>query len=275
LNAIHITSSAPCAANNSEFGLSRFELYSAALSALLWRKLNGKIKLVTDKTALKVYEKHNLASVWNEIDDSLPIKTKFDPATFWAGSKILALSKQTAPVVMLDTDFILWQKLDFNRKLICAHREDLFADVYPPLSHFKMNGAYKFNPNWNQNALPCNTAFLFIKDNDFLKYYTEKSLEFMSAALPTDDKLCYMVFAEQRLLAMCAEEKNQPIDALLDKDNIFDRRQNIATHIWGAKTLLRNSTEQHEILCKKFRERIRRDFKKYEFLIDSIETYKP
>ncbi|MDR1176057.1 MAG: hypothetical protein LBK83_11385 [Treponema sp.] len=42
-----------------------------------------------------------------------------------------------------------------------------------------------------------------------------------------------MVFAEQRLLAMCCREKNIAINAILDGDNL--EKQQTFTHVWGLK----------------------------------------
>ena len=36
---------------------------------------------------------------------------KINETVFWAGAKILALSKQNAPCVMIDLDFILWENI--------------------------------------------------------------------------------------------------------------------------------------------------------------------
>ena len=51
---------------------------------------------------------------------------------------------------------------------------------------------------------PANTALSYFGDRAFTEQYVQTAIDFMQAASPADNGLTYMVFAEQRLLAMLA-----------------------------------------------------------------------
>ena len=70
-----------------------------------------------------------------------------------------------------------------------------------------MNNNYLFDENFDWSVLPSNTAFTYISNNEFKDYYTSESIKFMKNVINNNDKITNMVFAEQRLLSMCAERK--------------------------------------------------------------------
>ena len=190
--------------------INDFEIFTMILSALEWRKNNGEIKLVTDKKGRDFVQKYGIENIWNEMElsldemDNLPINEN----VFWAGAKILALSKQKSPCVMIDLDFIVWKQLDFSQyenELAVIHRESVNNGVYPQQDYFKVN-KFNFNEKWDWSLLACNTAFAFFGNEELRQYYCKKALDFMLDVDIKEDFLCYMVFAEQRLSAMCADE---------------------------------------------------------------------
>jgi hypothetical protein len=270
--AIHIQSTAPARAKGLTFAPDRYDLYTAALSALAWRKMNGSIRLVADRTAAEFYGLHGLDKLWNGIDVTIPEDMGgINPITYWAGGKLLALSMQTAPVAMIDTDFIVWERLDFGQDVICAHREDITEDIYPDPGSFFMRQDYVWHPLFDYSVLPCNTAFLYLPDDEILKLYTGMALDFMYSSYQTEDVLCHMVFAEQRLLGMCAAMLGRNVNTLLDKDRLFQRQEGF-THLWGAKQVLRADPAQNELFCSQCRQRILSDFGEYAYVIDRIEN---
>ncbi len=109
MDAIHIISTAPFYAKGGrDFRVEDFDLYCAALSALCWRRYNGRITLCADSRGAEYYRGIGFEGLWDGIDVCVPDDLDgIDPAMFWAGGKLLALSKREAPVVMLDTDFIV------------------------------------------------------------------------------------------------------------------------------------------------------------------------
>jgi len=271
MKAIHVQSFAPFFAKhgeNAEVKTDKFDLYCTVLSALNWRKYNGEIELICDKAAARYYGE---LDVWNEIKPIIPDGLEgINPAMFWAAAKLFALREISAPVVMLDMDFIVWKKLSFGDSITAAHREDLYPDVYPDVNYFQMQADYIFNENFDYKALPLNTAFLYLPDEGFKQYYVNMALDFMKSAKDCNDYLCYMVYAEQRLLALCAEYLKQPVETLLDKDKIFGL-QNDFTHLWGEKQKMRDNPAEEQDFNKRCAERIRKDFPEYEHIVERIE----
>jgi len=271
MNAIHILSAAPFFAGGGQnFRMDDFDLYCAALSALEWRDKNGSITLCADKASAEYIGNMGLGELWDEIRICVPDDLDgINPLMFWAGGKLLSLRSVSAPVVMLDTDFIVWEKLDFGSDIIAAHREELSPDIYPPFSFFK--AARHILPDFDENALPLNTAFLYLPDNDFKEFYTSQAIAFMKSAAECSDRLRYMVFAEQRMAAMCAEYTGTPVATLLDKDRLFFPQERF-THLWGAKQKMRDNPPLRRGFLEKCKARIRRDFPEYGHIIESIEN---
>ena len=52
------------------------------------------------------------------------------------------------------------------------------------------------------------TAFCVIKNEQLLRYYTDKSIEFMRHTSEQNDRLAYMVFAEQRMCAYVCKKSS-------------------------------------------------------------------
>ncbi len=273
MNAFHIYSTAPFFAKNplGEPRIDRAEAYCTVLSALEWRKHNGSITMITDTHGIGLFEKLGITSVWDRLEGSLAADAGgVDPQMFWAGAKLLALRDFPAPCVMLDTDFIVWQKLDLSI-MTAAHEEELNPDIYPDVSHFLMNG-YTFPDGIDFNVKPLNTAFLYMPDEDFKLYYTSQAAAFMRLAAHTGDPLTYMVFAEQRLLPMLAKKCGVDYTVLMDKDRLFFP-QNSFTHLWGAKQAMRDDPDKAERFCQRCKKRIAEEFPEYSSVIDSIEKY--
>ena len=275
MKAIHVNSLSPFFAKNGSDAkpvFERFELYNTVLSALTWRKYNGEISLVCDGVSANYYRALGITGIWNEVRIGIADDLEgINPIMFWAAGKLLALRETPSPVVMLDTDFIVWKKMNFPDTLIAAHSEDLNPGVYPDIEYFQMKPGYLFNSRFNYKALPLNTAFLYLPDEDFKQFYVNMAIEFMKSARDTSDYLCYMVYAEQRLLSMCAEYLKVPTETLLDKDRLF-LKQDDFTHLWGAKQVLRDDKAEEERFRSRCARRIRQDFPEYEYVVEKIEN---
>ena len=182
MNAFHIISTAPFfAKNNGAFALEDFDLFTAVISALEWRRDGSRIFLYCDAPAADYIRNAGLEKVWDGVRDTLPDDLDgIDPEMFWAAGKLLALRQMDAPCVMIDTDLIVWSKPEFGRDIIAAHREDLNPDVYPPLEYFSAAG--HILPGFSREVLPLNTAFFYVPDNDFKEFYTSQAVAFMKSA---------------------------------------------------------------------------------------------
>lgn len=199
-----------------------YEILTTMLSALMWRKYNGGIKLVTDSVGAEYYDKLGMRHIWNDgidvIFDKI-IDKEIDPNIFWAAGKIYALREQREPSAMIDTDFIIWKPMWdqlVNEKLVVAHREEINDVSYPDKGYFDMDITYAFPEGWDWSILPCNTAFAYISDMDFKDTYTKSSIDFMKHVKPNQDTITNMVFAEQRIISMCAHMNGVYIKSLLD-----------------------------------------------------------
>lgn len=270
MNAIHIASFAPSAAKGKrEPAVEDFDLYCTAISALQWRKNGGSITMCCDNAFAEYYRRIGFSEVWDDIDVCVADDLEgIDPLMFWAGGKLLALREADAPVVMLDTDFIVWDNPVFGGEIIAAHRENISDGIYPQLSFFQTRG--HILPDLSEDVLPLNTAFLYIPDNDFKEFYTSQAIAFMKSAVKCGDHLKYMVFAEQRLAAMCADYTGTPVKTLLDKDILF-RPQSDFTHLWGAKQAMRDHPELRADFLAKCRSRLLSGFPDFAYIIELID----
>lgn len=271
MDAFHISSFAPAKTKGkTAVKIEDFDLYCTALSALAWRKFNGKITICCDSVFADYYEKIGFLPLWDEVKVNVSDDLEgINPAMFWAGGKLLALREMNAPCVMIDTDFIVWRTLSFGDEIIAAHREEISDDIYPPLDFFAVKN--HVIPDFSETVLPLNTAFLYVPDNDFKNFYTSQAIAFMKSAVDCDDYLKYMVFAEQRMLAMCADFTETPVKTLLDKDSLHFPQSDF-THLWGAKQVMRDNPALRADFVEKCKTRINRDFPEYSYIIEKIEA---
>ena len=265
MNAIHTLRARGTREN---FALHDFELFALTLSALEWRKLGGKIKLVTDKIGAEYLDKCGLLNTWNSIEIELDaIKSlAINENVFWAGAKIYALSLQEMPCVSMDLDFILWKPIDFTaygKDLAVIHREDINEAVYPSRKNFNFRDGWQL-PNWlDWTVRPCNAAFVYFGSERLVRDYTDFAIKFMQNADVEDDRLTYMVFAEQRWLAMCAEHLDIPVHEFSSIEGLFSKKQKYFTHIWGYKQRLRNNPMEAEKFCRRCAGRLKHDFPEF------------
>ena len=56
-----------------------------------------------------------------------------------------------------------------------------------------------------------------------------------------NNRLAYMVFAEQRMLPMCAKKLNMSIMSFSDLNRLFKNGDNMFTHTWGMKQQMRDN----------------------------------
>ena len=214
----------------------------------------GRIKLYADSTAWDYYDSLGMLDLWNGGIDTETLDTvpgNIDQNIFWAAGKLLALRNEPAPVVLLDTDLIVWKPIeDILRKVEIAvlHRESLHPGTYLPKEYLKIRKDYQFDPEWDWEEPACNNALFFIADQAFKDYYTDCAIDFMTdnRELPKE-LVSQMVFAEQRILAMCAKQKMFPIHHFLEDP--FQQDNTTFTHIWGGKSIARTYADQNEVLC--------------------------
>ena len=280
MKALHINSTLPF--QGAEFFIEDPIILCTILSALMWRKLNGEIKLYTDKVGYDYYKRVGLLGLYDggiDVDTLEHLPSTIDYRIFWAGAKLFALRKERTPIAMIDNDLVVWKPIgsEFaSHPVTVLHTENLDEQVYPSGYVLLTRNGYQYNPAWDWNARPCNTALACFSDPAFLEYYIGCAVDFMEGnAAPAHENVSRMVFAEQRILAMCAAEKGIAVHTLLGDP--FER-QDLVTHIWGAKVYARNDPEQNRILCNFLLQCILRHFPDFSFgtpkLQSLLETYK-
>ena len=280
MRALHINSTLPF--QGAEYFIEDPILLCTILSALMWRRLNGDIKLYTDKVGYDYYKRVGLLDLYDggiDVETLEHLPSTIDYKIFWAGAKLFALRKEGAPVAMVDNDLIVWKPIGEQlaaHPVTVLHTEDLNEQTYPSGYVLLTRDGYQYHPRWDWTARPCNTSLACFTDAEFLDYYLGCAVDFMEGnAAKGIENVSRMVFAEQRILAMCAVEKGIAVHSMLD--NPFER-QDIVTHIWGAKVYARNDAEQNRILCNHLLQCILRHFPDFSFgtpkLQSLLETYR-
>lgn len=282
MRAFHTCWTRPFFARNPDaaFALDPFELLTAALSALYWRRENGSILLVCDSEAARYFDTCGLSFLWDDgvfpLLDAMP--QDINPIAFWAAGKLYALAAMRAPCVMLDTDFIVWQPLSDRLAGLDAaaiHREDISPGIYPDKEAFSRVRGFDLSA-FDWTVQPFNTALCYMGNDAFRRRYTDTAISFMRAAPEADDTLTYMVFAEQRLLAMCAARDGARVDALSDLDSLFTgAQQGGFTHTWGFKQQMRDEPALCFDFCRRCADRLRRDFPQAAARIAAVPALAP
>lgn len=237
--------------------LPRFELVTIALSALSWRAHNGPIRLFTDSRGADSLEAAGLLALWDAGVDASTLEARsrdIDPVAFWAAPKVLALSVVPSPCALLDTDLIVWRPVGegiVEAELVVAHREPLDPSVYVAREVLGTPPGYGFPTEWDWNEPACNTAFVYMANEELRITYTREALRFMRGNAHRDfGCLTQMVFAEQRLLAMCARALGVEVGVLLGGPQHTWDEQDLVTHLWGHKSLLRADARREEAYCR-------------------------
>lgn len=275
--ALHSNWTKPQTIFGNDFHIDDFNLLTTVLSALKWRETNGEIKMVTDSVGYSFYKERNLLSLWDEVTTELDsIPESINPAIFWAAGKIYAAKTVSAPFAVIDTDFIVWDRLAFENltELTVIHREELAPSVYPSKEYFDTSDKYSFNPDLDWSLKPANTAFFVMKNDVLRELYIQESTTFMENA-KANDPIKYMVFAEQRLLPMCAKLCDIETKEFSTVERLFENGEKYFTHIWGMKQQMCDNTAIREEFCNRCIQRIRTDFPNaYELLKNIPETEK-
>ncbi len=275
MDAIHVNATMPFFSkrngiSSADYSIEKFSLYSSVLSALEWRKYNGHIFLCTDSVGAAYYRRLGIERVWDEVREVIPPDQEgIDPNMFWAAGKLLAMRETAGDYALLDEDFIVWKTLSLPKTAVtAAHREDLNPDIYP--DPYRFGADFPLLDRLDLTVLPCNTAFLYIPDESFRRFYVSQSIAFMKSAPQSGDPLCPMVFAEQRLLAMLCAYTDTPITTLLDKDRLFVAQDDY-THLWGAKQAMRDNEARREGFLARCRSRLLNDFPEYREIAERID----
>jgi hypothetical protein len=265
-------------ANGKSFCMNDAEMLTMVLSALMWQKYNGTIKLYTDNRGYEFISEHGLLSLWDKGIDTEVLENNtypIDPQIFWAAGKLMALETQTGPCVMLDTDLIVVRSIheQLEHAIITAlHAEILEPEVYLHPSLLKQPVDFKFPGYYNWTASPSNTAFLYIRDESFKKFYVNESKQFMfNNSEKPKELVSQMVFAEQRMLSICADHKGLPVTYLISDPFSLSNRDVI--HLWGFKSMLRENRKIQTIYVKQLLNTVGKELSANAFFRHFLENH--
>ncbi len=274
LSGFHIIWTAPSIKQGIPFRLSKTELLTLVISALIWRKKNGTIKLYTDRLGYEYIVSKNLEWLY---DDGIDLEVldshdyRINPEIFWAAGKLIALKQHRSPCVMLDHDLIVTGNINhfFSGFDVCTfHPEELNPEVYINREYLKCPVRYEFPDQFDWNVEPLNTALLYIKNADFKEAYTNHALDFMIGNMEYPKEfVSQMVFAEQRMLAMTAKMYGQKTGTVLNNPFTLENKHFI--HLWGYKQVLRNNLD----IEKTFIDRLLKTFEKELFSFSEFEPW--
>lgn len=276
--AFHVLWTKPATAAGKPFIMNTAEILTMVVSALMWQKHNGSIKLYTDNRGLDFIRSLKLSAVWDGgIDTELLENNDYpiNPEIFWAAGKLIALEAQACACVMLDTDLIVTQPIQHLLKstaITALHSEALNPEVYLSPSLLKKPLGFDFHADYNWDVLPSNTAFLYINNESFKSFYLNESKRFMFRNMgKPSEMVSQMVFAEQRLLSICADRQHLPITYLLSDP--FSLSNSNVIHLWGFKNLLRQNENVQAIYSKQLIEKFGEELSAYLVFTTYIEKY--
>ncbi|MBQ2957460.1 MAG: hypothetical protein IJE08_13480 [Clostridia bacterium] len=239
--ACHVFLTAPFyrMCGHEPYSMSLHEQWTARLSALLWKRYNGPIHLITDNDGARYFHEIGLDQAYDSVQTDLWDCYGLNQEKFWASGKLLALERLQAPCMIIDMDLLVWRPLPLRGEaLAAAHIEHLSDRVYPDTDYFIMSPKYQFPSDWDYTAEPLNTSLLYLGHEELRKEYLREAFRFMRYERDTPDNgsIC-MTFAEQRILAMCAARRKLNPKVFLDYDNLI-AAQPLITHTWSAKRLI-------------------------------------
>jgi hypothetical protein len=276
--AFHVLWTKPSTIGGHYFSMNNAEIMTMIISALMWQKYNGTIKLYTDKAGYEFIREHDLLWLWNGgIDTDLFENNNYpiDPEIFWAAGKLMALEAQETPCVMLDTDLIVVRpihELLMKTDIMALHTELLDPNVYLSPVLLKQANGFNFPAYYDWEVLPSNTAFLYVRDKAFKNFYLSESKRFMFQNTEKPAELVsQMVFAEQRLLSICAAYCGMPVNHLLADP--FSQSNETVIHLWGFKSLLRQNENLQAVYCNQLIKTIGKEFITNRFFQEYVQRY--
>ena len=256
MNAVH---SFKTIKSDNAFYMEDFEVMIMIMSALSWRRLNGKIKLYADDEFAKYVYDNNLDFLW---DNGIDLKILSEPREninrkiFWAASKMDVINDMKENEVHMDIDFVAWEKMDDvlngDFDLIVSHFEDVnefkcYIDkeiLVPPKD-------YVFNKNFDWNFPAINTSFIMFKNKTAKDIFCKECIRYMENNNTELPDSAQMVFAEQRLTAMALKFKGMNIQTLSNVESCQNNTTNF-THLGGLKQSMKlnhNAKEHFNLAC--------------------------
>lgn len=277
---------------NGTFGESAIDLpdyllLMLKLSAVAWKKNNGKIILYTDTPMKEYLERKDVISVWDEINtDVLDNFEKNYPfinqTVFWSASKFACYNENKSPFVCLDTDLVVWKKLQFDPDVAFAFSHwELIEEgdkSYPPLSQLVTPESYKIYPGCNVCKRASNMSVTYFGNDEFKNRFVKEAFSFMTNN-KVDSQKKYatpeILYMEQRLPLAIAIQMNLKYQPIINSvwnplhsrftefdptygDYFFAKLDDAKpyTHMWFYKIYLQSDTKAREEYVKELKNQL-------------------
>lgn len=223
--------------------MSSLELITWYLSILAWKMQGHQVIFYCDEANYTFIKRLHIDTLYDEINKDLfkNIKLQCDLKTFWAAPKLLAYQNEGIDTIVSDIDLFpledlsrFWKDYDI---VVYANKEILGIHPYPPKEYLSTAENYTF-PSWmNWEVQPLNTAITYFKNVEQKKEFLDTAFDYMNNnyGLKNNRMGVDMVFAEQRILAMCAA-KSQATVGIVQPLNSRCINKN-AVHLWVYKSL--------------------------------------
>lgn len=214
LKGVHVWWTKPAMDDKVDYYMADHQLITLMLSAIHWKKLYGEIVLYTDEIMVDFLKKTGIydLNLWNEINTDVieNIPSVVNPSVFWAGAKLFVMKELEPPFVSLDVDvrYKQYYQFDYGQDVMFFHYEDRTYPYYPPPILF-----IEKEPEINYQIphFSVNSSSLFVNSSEFLKEYTDASINFMLHPEHNEKKMydhfsVRMIFAEQDILGALLTE---------------------------------------------------------------------
>ena len=193
-----------------EYDMVDYELLinkAAVISAK--RHLKVPVKLYTDDVGYEFYKKHNMLSIFDEIDvDTLNTynTSTYNSGKWWTSGKSVAIGTEEPPFLFLDNDFILKGPLDedmYNYDLVHTHweiqrgkwfvSEDMVKKYEVPIDNFV------------QDMMMPNTSFVFMNNKTLRDCYVTDHLNIVRKDYDSIPEWLWLM-SDQGIMGYCARE---------------------------------------------------------------------
>lgn len=297
-----VKSETPKRVNQGYFELlPDYDILLTILSVLKWQQLNGPIRLYGDSRTVSFFADLGILELWDDYNTEVLDRidgNSINPTLFWAAGKMFAYLNEPSPCVSLDTDMIVWRNLDrfypgFDLRF--THWESVqISEWYCRRKDLKRPPGYRFKRAWHWgDTMAANAAIIYFGHQGLKDYYARESIRYMTnnslGPVFSDDVRPELLFAEQRLLPMCAREMNLVALPFLEAiwspkrlwftkhdekfgEWIFFRLNNpLFTHAWLYKRYIKDNLEARREYCRDLVKALMFEFPGQARLLENIE----
>lgn len=269
--------------------LSALERLLVALSVSSWRRHNGPALLYCDRPYARYLDRVGLLELWDEIDTDIleAVDTRIDAPTFWTAGRLAAIAAAPVPFVSLDCDLVVWRELGSelsDRVVGFTHWESTEPSPwYPAPARLSTPPDFRIRADRDWTLGAANTSIVFFGAASVRDQYAAEALTFVTGnpgRLRADAGVApELLFAEQRLLPVIAEEAGVPAAPLIDalwsprRDRFVGHDSRYGewdplravdqpagiTHGWFHKTLLADGDPRRLRLVRELEQLVRSD----------------